>query len=161
MIRPIPIKRASALVNFSKEHHFSLLLVWKIRQGLGFDVDAARIGKYINFFFKNYLKDHFIEEEELLFTKLPQQDGLRLSAEKDHETLSGLNKKIKSNPDKQSIKEFSDTLETHIRFEERVLFAHLQNILEPSQLKLIAEKMAGHTPKEDNWKDIFWIKDSR
>lgn len=29
-----PIKRNAAIVEFSKDHHFALLLVWKIREGL-------------------------------------------------------------------------------------------------------------------------------
>ena len=31
---PTPIKRTSSLISYSKEHHFGLLLVWKIRQGI-------------------------------------------------------------------------------------------------------------------------------
>ena len=62
-----PIKRHQALVSFSKEHHFGLLLVWKIRQGLANAVSAERISRYVLFFFNEDLKFHFREEEELLF----------------------------------------------------------------------------------------------
>ena len=64
-----PIKRHQALVSYSKEHHFGLLLVWKIRQGLMNAVSPERIGKYVLFFFNEDLKTHFKEEEQLLFCK--------------------------------------------------------------------------------------------
>ena len=158
MIKPGPIKRSTALIPFSKDHHFALLLIWKIRQGLRFDIETLRMGTYINFFFENNLKEHFKEEEELLFTQLDENDDLRLSAEKDHAMLSLLNENIKLQPTIANIKEFADKLEEHIRFEERLLFAHLQSILQRSQLNSIREKMAKHIQKEDDWKDIFWMK---
>lgn len=159
MINTQPIRRSAALIQFSKDHHFGLLLVWKIRQGLRFEVDATRIGKYINFFFENYLKEHFKEEEELLFTELDGNDDLRLSAEKDHEILAISNEKIKLQPDRANMKEFADNLEKHIRFEERLLFAHLQSSLDENRLNKIAQKMeTSEPPKDDNWEDVFWVK---
>ena len=62
-----PIKRHQAVVSFSKDHHFGLLLVWKIRQGLGKSVNAERISKYVVYFFKEDLEKHFKDEELLLF----------------------------------------------------------------------------------------------
>ena len=47
-----PIKRHQAIVSFSKDHHFGLLLVWKIRQGLKKSIDPVRISNYVLFFFK-------------------------------------------------------------------------------------------------------------
>lgn len=154
-----PLKRTPALVQFSKDHHFNLLLVWKIREGLRFNVDARRIGKFINFFFKSYVEDHFKEEEELLFIHLDKNDDLRLSAEKDHQILRDLNKKIFANSENILLQEFADTLEQHIRFEERILFAHLQDNLNEKKLNNIAEKMNSlHSgQKEENWQDVFWI----
>jgi iron-sulfur cluster repair protein YtfE (RIC family) len=158
MIKPTPIKRSSALVQFSKDHHFALLLIWKIRQGLRLNIEPSRIGNYINFFFENDLKEHFKEEEFLLFIHLDKDDHLRLRAEKDHHTLLLLNKKITDFPSSSLVEEFAITLEQHIRFEERILFAHLQNSFTESQLNFIAKKMASHLPrKEDEWQDVFWI----
>ena len=62
-----PLKRHPAIVSFSKDHHFGLLLVWKIRQGLAKAVDAERISKYVLYFFREDLEKHFQEEERLLF----------------------------------------------------------------------------------------------
>jgi hypothetical protein len=163
MLTSNPLKRNPALVQFSKDHHFGLLLIWKIRQGLQLHAELQRIGKYINFFFDNYLEEHFKEEEELLFIHLDDHDDLRLSAESDHSELSQLNKKIKHNPDQQDIRQFANLLEQHIRFEERFLFAHLQDNLQQEQLNFIAKKMHASHPHvvEDDWKDVFWLKKSQ
>lgn len=62
-----PIKRHQAIISFSKDHHFGLLLVWKIRQVLEKAVNAERISKYVVYFFKEDLEKHFKDEELLLF----------------------------------------------------------------------------------------------
>jgi len=82
-----PIKRNAALVSFSKDHHFALLLVWKIRQGLAKGIPANRIASYATDFFRKHLITHFRDEEEMLFTKLQPGDALRVKAELQHQGL--------------------------------------------------------------------------
>ena len=60
-----PIKRDPAIVTFSKDHHFALLLVWKIRQGLKNEIETSRIINYATHFFDNDLIFHFEEEERV------------------------------------------------------------------------------------------------
>ena len=48
-----PIKRSQALIQFSREHHFGLLLVWKMRQGLKENIEPIRISDYTIFIFEN------------------------------------------------------------------------------------------------------------
>ena len=160
MIKNKPIKRNPAIVQFSKDHHFSLLLVWKVSEGLRFGVDINRISLYIIFFFQNYLKKHFLEEEELLFKQLQENDDLRLIAEQDHQDIYCLIEKIKIKPDQLNLIEFANRLEQHIRFEERILFTHLQKLFSEDQLTFIAEQMEASQSKlnEDDWADTFWIK---
>ena len=157
----IPIKRSPALVQFSKDHHFALLLIWKVRQGLHFSIESQRINNYIIFFFQNYLEEHFKDEEDLLFVHLDYNNASRTVAEQDHKAVREIMEKIKSDPKNKTISsEFINRLEKHIRFEERELFNELQNALNESDLNIIAEKMDTLHPalKEDNWKDIFWAK---
>jgi hemerythrin-like domain-containing protein len=164
MIKPAPIRRSQALVKFSKDHHFALLLIWKIRQGLHFGIEPQRINNYITSFFQNYLEEHFKEEEELLFVLLNKNNHSRKTAEQDHKVLRQTAEKIKSDPGNESIiQDFVTRLEKHIRFEERDLFNELQNTLSEPQLNSIAEKMEASHPyqKEDNWKDRFWIKSKK
>ena len=98
MIKPTPIKRSVKLAQFSKDHHFALLLIWKVRQGLRFGIELQRINNYIIFFFQNYLEEHFKEEEDLLFVHLDFNNASRTVAEQDHKTIREIMEKIKSDP---------------------------------------------------------------
>jgi iron-sulfur cluster repair protein YtfE (RIC family) len=153
-----PIKRHQAIVSFSKDHHFGLLLVWKIRQGLEKAVNAERISKYVVYFFKEDLEKHFREEEQLLFRKLPESDTLRKRAEADHQSIYNLVKAIDKNKnDTILLSQLANELENHIRFEERELFNHLQKKITPADLELI-EKRTPNNGKtiDEKWKDVFW-----
>lgn len=155
-----PIKRHPSLAAISGDHHFGLLLVWKIGEGLRNNISPARISKYVLFFFEKDLELHFREEEEWLFNKLPADDELRKMAETDHRTLRELAATIRQHPDDEVLlKAFADTLRHHIRFEERTLFNHLQETLDTSVLEQAAIHARNHGPALDAlWKDDFWKK---
>lgn len=159
MNQHVPIKRHPSLVSFSKEHHFGLLLIWKIRQGLRTGVNAKRIGSYVLFFFNEDLKTHFKEEEEILFTQLPINDELRRQAEIEHQEIYHLVKVLtEAGYDESLLRQFADTLEKHIRFEERVLFNHLQNQISPQVLEEISSRLSNSVDLDIRWKDNFWIE---
>jgi iron-sulfur cluster repair protein YtfE (RIC family) len=153
-----PIKRHQALVSFSKEHHYGLLLVWKIRQGLRNAVSAERIGKYVLFFFNEDLKTHFNEEEQLLFSKLPVDDTLRLQAEAEHKEVYRLIQAIsETTKDEHLLRQFADTLEKHIRFEERILFNHLQSHIAAEEFAEISARFSNSVDLDARWEDNFWM----
>lgn len=153
-----PIKRHPAIVSFSKDHHFGLLLVWKIRQGLDKAVEPERISNYVIFFFKEDLEKHFKEEEQLLFCELPVEDELRKQAEADHLKILNMVKAIKEKKDDIILlRQLADELEKHIRFEERELFNHLQNVIKPDDLERIAKRFPSSSKAiDEEWKDVFW-----
>ena len=154
-----PIKRHQALVSFSKEHHFGLLLVWKIRQGLANAVSAERISRYVLFFFNEDLKIHFKEEEELLFSKLPATDTLRIQAEEEHKEIYRLIAVITQTAnDEKLLRQFADTLDKHIRFEERTLFNHLQTHVAPEELEEISKRFSNSVDLDSKWDDVFWLR---
>lgn len=158
--KPKPIKRNPALVEFSKDHHFGLLLVWKIRQGQQKGIPAVRIGKYVNFFYQKDLMYHFADEETYLFTKLPENDLQRLRAEKEHAEVRALVSSIKHEPEAGHwLTELANLLEAHIRFEERELFNRLQNTMsEKELLKLLNGVPARPHLRDDEWEDQFWLR---
>lgn len=153
-----PLKRHSALKQFSRDHHFALLLIWKIRQGLKTGVTIERIARYLLFFYQQHLRAHFYEEEKMLFARLPEDDVMRKQAVDEHRRINLLIAFIGtdlSNTD--LLTEFADLLEMHIRFEERSLFNRLQSVLSDSELKAILlthEGGKGDIDKE--WGDHFW-----
>ena len=158
MKNPTPIKRHEAIISFSKDHHFGLLLVWKIRQGLKKAIDAERISRYTLFFFNEDLEKHFTEEEQLLFSELAVDDRLRKVAEADHRAirqLIGLITESKHNPD--LLNQLADLLENHIRFEERELFNHLQQNIKEEDLAQIAKRFSNSSQLiDEQWADVFW-----
>lgn len=153
-----PIKRHQAIVSFSKDHHFGLLLVWKIRQGLNKAVNPERISNYVTFFFEEDLEKHFKEEEQLLFSKLAADDLLRKQAEEDHQVIYKLVSAIeKKRDDVDLLFKLADELEKHIRFEERELFNHLQVTIKASDLEVIANRFSNSTNTiDEKWGDVFW-----
>lgn len=154
-----PSKRYDALVKFSREHHYGLLLVWKIRQGMKNNIEAERIANYTLFFFEHDLQIHFQGEETTLFTKLENGNSMFKRALQEHKAIYALIDAILA--DKKNFHlliEFASALEKYIRFEERELFNYLQSNLTETELIELAEK---HSSKVgyvgENWNDKCWI----
>lgn len=129
-----PIKRNEHIVILSREHHSGLLFCWKIRTGLKMDVNAERIVRYV-IFWENYLQKHFNEEEEHLFFKVKDDECKKGLAQ--HEKIKLLIKRINSDTAKLNpgiLTQLADYVDNHIRFEERELFPHLENILDEQEL---------------------------
>ena len=154
-----PIKRNPILIEFSRDHHFGLLLVWKIRQGFKNNIGPERLSSYLLFYFDNDLMRHFSEEEKLLFAKLDEHADLRKQAESDHALIYQLVEQIKQdNTNTELIKQFADKLEEHIRFEERELFNYIQVCLSENELTDIARQFSKQDHDVDStWHDDFWI----
>lgn len=146
-----PIKRHPSLQPVSREHHFGLLLCWKIRQGFRLDISPERIKSYSDWFWKNHLMAHFEVEEKYIFSVLPADDPLIIQAFSEHHRLKKL---FESDDIPESFRLIEQELDQHIRFEERVLFNKVQQVATPEQLQLIEENH--NTPFDDNWEDEFW-----
>lgn len=153
-----PIKRHQALVSFSRDHHFGLLLVWKIRQGLDNAVDPERVSNYVLYFFTEDLSWHFKEEEQNLFPRLPAGNSLRLQAEHEHVVIYDIINRLKSDKSNRDLLlQFANTLKSHIRFEERELFAFMQQTLPAEELEAIAIHDDSRARDADSrWEDVFW-----
>ncbi|WP_343674121.1 hemerythrin domain-containing protein [Chitinophaga sp.] len=146
MEKPTPIKRSKAFVQLSKDHHFGLLLVWRIRQDLANETNPADISRYVIDFFNTDLQQHFREEEDYLFSKLDMKDPLREQAEGEHRAIYNLIESIRRNGAETALlHQFGDLLEAHIRFEERTLFNHLQEHMSPED----QEQLLLHTTRSN------------
>ena len=160
MAKNKPLKRHKALVELSKDHHFGLLLCWKLRKGFASGIAENRMVAYLSYFFEEHLKEHFRIEEEEIFPTLPQEDLLRKEAERQHQELYALISQIQEKEGKEVsnlLKQMEEKLVKHIRFEERELFTHIQASLSEEKLQEVAERMEiRHTKKEDQWQDQFW-----
>lgn len=156
-----PLKRHPALIPLSQDHHFGLLLSWKIRQGIQKGIDYRRIKAYLRYFMLKHLEVHFHVEEETLFTYLAKNDLLRKEAESQHESLRALFQQIDRGQEvlEEDLTRFADDLEKHIRFEERKLFPYIQVELPEKELREFQQKLEdSHEKVQEVWEDEFWLK---
>jgi len=160
---PKPIKRTSQLLPVSREHHFGLLFCWKIRQGIKKSIAVDRMLDYLKFFFDGHLKEHFADEERLLFTDRSDtlvQSAIRQHTALRHEIENLLNSAGTVKP--EQLGRLADELDEHIRFEERTLFPHLEQTLPAGDLNAIGEQLHGHNRNVfiDIYPDEFWLNQS-
>jgi hemerythrin-like domain-containing protein len=158
----MPIKRNINLVSLSKEHHFTLLFCWKIRQGIKLEVDLKRIVKYVQYFWQHFLMEHFKEEEQELFI-VNTEDNLVQKAFHDHTEIE---KQIQfllndqNDISTQQLLTLANDVDAHIRFEERELFPHLEKNLSEEQLNIIGQHLSMDKTtmlNTDAYADSFWV----
>jgi hemerythrin-like domain-containing protein len=153
-----PIKRNENIVKLSRDHHASLLFCWKLRQGIKHHTAADRILKYVQYFRTHHFAPHFKEEEELLFA--PLKDEKVLKAISDHKTINGLINDLnisKPNELENKLSQLADAVDEHVRYEERILFPHLETEFSDEQLENIGKQISDE-PSLDTYKDTFWQK---
>lgn len=154
-----PLKRHPALIPLSRDHHAGLLLCWKIRTGFKKSVAEDRMAAYTVYFFEHQLAPHFSLEEKEIFSCLPEEDVLRKEAENQHIQLYELTARLRQASEDKAmlLHTFEQTLDKHIRFEERQLFMHIQGALNEEQLTALGSRVeAAHTEVPEQWDDRFW-----
>jgi len=157
MNRPPPLKRIDELIPLSHDHHHALWLSLKIRTGFKKGIDPFRIKKYTDWFYELHLVPHFDLEEKYVFPILGEHNELVKRALKEHRKLNRLFRSAKDI--EKSLVQIEEKLESHIRFEERVLFEKIQQVAAPDELDRI---LAIHNSNfsdakfEERWEDEFW-----
>lgn len=155
-----PIKRNEHIIKLSKDHHFTLLFCWKIRNGLKLEADPERIVSYVQYFWKNHMLPHFTEEETILFALVKDREVQKALDEHTEITRQVSALVIGGSNAREQLSTLADTVDNHVRYEERHLFPHLEKVLTPEQLTTIGKQLAGaHDPElKDNFADEFWLK---
>ncbi|HLO79651.1 MAG TPA: hemerythrin domain-containing protein [Chitinophagaceae bacterium] len=148
-----PIKRHNSLQPLSREHHHTLLLVWKIRKAIKDHVALERVDQYVSWFYQQYVLPHFEMEEKFIYPVLGEEHELIVQALNEHKKLKGYFEA--KGKDEIAYAELADLLEKHIRFEERTLFNVIQALATEQQLSAITVKH-GTDLFEDNEADPFW-----
>jgi len=155
-----PIKRNKHIVALSKDHHFSLLFCWKLRAGVKANVAPERIGEYVNYFWHHHLKPHFAEEESVLFALLKDANVKRALVE--HQQITKLVDDILNGPAPvpDQFSALANAVDNHVRYEERELFPHLEQMLKPDVLEWVENQLAAyHNPDaKDDFRDEFWVR---
>ncbi|HSB12779.1 MAG TPA: hemerythrin domain-containing protein [Blastocatellia bacterium] len=137
-------RRHDSVIPLSREHQYALLLCLRIHRGLvehGADINWLQVkaGHAVRFF-ESELVTHFQAEEEFLFpAMLELSDAAGIVAEllAEHEEMRRLVdqlRKTELTSLAHTLKEFADTLEAHIRKEERELFPIYEQQASPEVL---------------------------
>ena len=137
------MKRHSALINLSREHHAALILAQILKKDgpnfkdLPTDDEGKRI--YTISFYKTDLAKHFQFEEEILFPFVNKQSDLlkeqTVQLISEHKKLKRLIQKLSTPGDVETMLDrIGMLLEKHIRFEERVYFQKVQEIFPDNEL---------------------------
>lgn len=150
-----PLKRHSTLQPLSRDHHHGLQLCWKIRAGLKLQIEPERIKNYADWFYLHHLLPHFEIEEKYIFPILDEGNDLVKKALAEHRRIRRL---FQTETELyKNLNSIEEILESHIRFEERILFNEIQSVATSEQLK---EIQFYHSDAEflDNLTDAFWGK---
>ena len=129
------MKRAPELAELSREHHQALALALALRRTTSehLDRDAAR---YVAFL-ADHDAGHFAVEEAVLVPVLPDDMAERLLRE--HDELRDATAEL---ADVAGVRRAGELLAAHVRFEERVVFPHLEEQLAPAELAAMGRRLA-------------------
>lgn len=154
------MKRNINLQELSRDHHHGLLLGWKIRQGLKLLVDPGTIADYIIYFSKEALFPHFKEEEIHILRFLADDDHYKLRTLKEHQEIADMVEELSSTAElTELLLKIGNTLDDHIRFEEREFFSYLESLLNPEELEEIGAAVSvTHKPFVERYSPEFWKK---
>ncbi|MGY0039395.1 hemerythrin domain-containing protein [Pedobacter sp. NJ-S-72] len=124
------------------------------------NIAPARLRAYLNYFWEGHLKNHFLNEDVLLFNMI--DEPVCVQAKNDHIAIStqieNLNTFAKD--DLSAYKRFADLLSNHIRFEERIAFPYLEEKLSDAKLHGVSHFLEKDHIDDfrDEYSDEFWIK---
>ena len=141
------MKRHEAIAPLSRDHHSSLILAQLLKKNAPVYRDMPDNAKdkatYAQQQFAEHIKKHFEQEEDML-EKVKginmQIDELAAEIKNEHSDLSALFASLGKHDDlSNTMDNLANTLEAHIRKEERVLFPLLQQYCSEELLQKIHE----------------------
>ncbi|PZX65913.1 hemerythrin domain-containing protein [Hydrotalea sandarakina] len=140
----MPIKRSEAMQPLSRQHHNALLFCLLLKKGIAKKADNSVMKDFCISFWENDLMHHFQLEEDLLYslgnTYPVLQSGL-LQMKDEHTALQQYMNQIKIHVTYAILTEYVNLLEKHVRFEERILFPHIENTINSNILQQIGKAL--------------------
>lgn len=144
-----------------EDHYFGRLFCWRVREGIKHGVDPQRIALYVQNFWQQSLCDHLKEEEMLLLTD--HSNPVIQKVMGDHVFLCAQFTEISDlmhQVNAHRLNSLAQTLDEHIRYEEKVLFPYLKNTMNHNLLKtihsLLMEEKKSATKLKYLYADEFW-----
>ena len=140
------MKRSEALRALSHQHHQGLFVALQLKRARQESAAEARTG-FLDFFERDGSR-HFRAEEELLLPAFARHTGVDdpaiVRVLTDHVDLRGRGQDLErsADPDPATLRELGERLESHIRFEERVLFPMIEEALPLDELERLGAAFA-------------------
>lgn len=140
------MKRSEALRALSHQHHQGLFAALQLKRARQDSAAEAR-SVFLNFFDREGAP-HFRAEEELLLpafarhSEPDQPEIVRVLTEHIDLRSRALDLEASPNPDPAELRELGERLESHIRFEERVLFPMIEEALPVDELERLGAAFA-------------------
>ena len=155
------MKRNQQLQPLSRQHHNGLLAALLLKKGIKKAADTNVMAAFILDFWHHDLKAHFESEETILIPALKEtefDETLTRRLLNEHFALRSYIGSLENGyANKETISDFADLLEDHIRFEERTYFPEAEKVLSEGALKIIGEQL--HENDETNCMNYpvkFW-----
>ena len=140
------MKRSEALRALSHQHHQGLFAALQLRRA-GRETAVEARQHFLDFFEREGAR-HFRAEEEVLLPAFARHAGIDDAAIvrvlTDHVDLRGRGQDLErsADPDPATLRELGERLESHIRFEERVLFPMIEEALPGDELERLGAAFA-------------------
>ncbi len=150
--QPGGAEQTDVMVQMRHEHQQNLVVCYNIRRGFSKGIEMDRIKRYTDWYWKEYLSEHFTNEEKDIFPILGEQNDLVKKAMAGHRRLRRL---FESKADVNKVlNRIEEELEAHILFEEKVLFREIEKTGTKGDMARIETL---HSQRDDlSWNDEFW-----
>lgn len=145
------MKRSPALTPLSHDHQHALAVALELRRGS--DSDRAR--RAFLDFVESEGDEHFRIEEEVLLPfvadQLPNSDPDVIRMLDEHQQLRQQARRLAADPNTNipELRATGDLLAGHVRFEERVLFPRIEQLLDEPRLGELGRRLQRAEP--DHW----------
>lgn len=146
-------RRHESLIPLSREHQYGLMLCLRIHRGL---IERGEDEAWLQMkadhavrFFTGELLTHFQAEEEFLFPEMRDLAGAAVIIDEllvEHQKIARLVdrlRQVETVPLASVLKQFADTLEAHIRKEERKLFPIYEQRASPETISRVERAIFG------------------
>jgi len=155
------MKRDRNLQPLSRQHHNGLLMALLLSKGEKKHADLKIMGDFILDGWKKELKDHFLMEEKILMPALQDKvfnHELSNRVLSEHDQIRMIISRIEQGLfTTTDLHQFHQTLEQHIRFEERIYFPEAEKILSMEELQRIGLLLyQGETGNCTDYPVKFW-----
>ncbi|QEC65826.1 hemerythrin domain-containing protein [Panacibacter ginsenosidivorans] len=155
------MKRHVQLQPLSRQHHNGLLAVLLLKKGIKKAASSKEMAAFIFDFWHKDIEEHFKAEENFLVPAVANADcdkALIETLKEEHAVLRSYISLLQHNPrNMEVIEKFTNLLEQHIRFEEKIFFPAAENCLTEEQLTELGKHLhEGDTQNCMNYPVKFW-----